>query len=638
MSHQRLRALRASAVTTALAAGLLAVLPVAPATAAAPALAQPAQLGVPSTAETGGITIENSFVSAQGWVKPDDEYPSRIILTSTNLAPTPATVTLTAPAGTDFLGASGPGTHPVTADSITWTATVPAEGTQTLVVEQQADSLAESPELVWRDLSTSAVLTVAATPTDPVLSHGPKVIPPGESYETARYGDRPFPVVPGRLQRPRLPGHPRARPRHRDQRPGSSRARRSTSTRRCRSASSTRTAPSRPTGVADGRLRRVPAPSFDFTPRELPGDTCTGGLTFADSPVPVHGHPGSTRSGSQDGVYQLPGNTAYYGADSNGYGDRLAPASAPAASTPAAAAPASSSTTRRSIADPEIDYSDYDTDKDGVVDFFMAVFAGCGGNGASQLTVVGCAYTDAPYDNVWPHSSSLEFYYTDPDTGLPGYTTDDQLKDLEGRPLWYTDDTYAETTTTDTGDALKVFVRVGPYNVNPETAIDKASVISHEYGHSLGLPDFYSTRQPRDLRRLEPDGHRQVAEHGRVLARRSSAGSCRRCSSPAARSDVDGWTDSKEDTDTIEWQRPDGTPYTLTEGDDGRVQQLRDVRRQAAGPAAARPGRVRQRRHREQDARLVVGVRQRLRLRADRRAQPRPRDPRAGHGGPGQRR
>ena len=104
------------------------------------------------------------------------------------------------------------------------------------------------------------------------------------------------------------------------------------------------------------------------------------------------------------------------------------------------------------IADPEVDYSDYDTDKDGVVDFFMAVFAGCGGNGASQLSAAGCDYTDAPYDNVWPHSSSLEFYYSDPDTGLPGYTTDDQLKDLEGRPLWYTDDTYSEMTTTDTGD------------------------------------------------------------------------------------------------------------------------------------------------------------------------------------------
>ena len=36
-------------------------------------------------------------------------------------------------------------------------------------------------------------------------------------------------------------------------------------------------------------------------------------------------------------------------------------------------------------------------------------------------------------------------------------------------------------------------MRVGPYNVNPESAIEHASVISHEYGHSLGLPDFYST-------------------------------------------------------------------------------------------------------------------------------------------------
>ena len=81
-------------------------------------------------------------------------------------------------------------------------------------------------------------------------------------------------------------------------------------------------------------------------------------------------------------------------------------------------------------------------------------------------------------------------------TGLPGYTTDDQLKNLEGKPLWYTSDAYDPTSTTTTPgpDALKVLVRVGPYNVNPETAIDKASVISHEYGHSLGLPT--STRAP----------------------------------------------------------------------------------------------------------------------------------------------
>ena len=76
----------------------------------------------------------------------------------------------------------------------------------------------------------------------------------------------------------------------------------------------------------------------------------------------------------------------------------------------------------------------------------MAVFAGCGGNGASQLSVLGCPqeYGAAPNDNVWPHSSSLEFYYSDPETGLPGFTTDDQLKDLEGRPLFYAGDGYDE--------------------------------------------------------------------------------------------------------------------------------------------------------------------------------------------------
>ena len=87
------------------------------------------------------------------------------------------------------------------------------------------------------------------------------------------------------------------------------------------------------------------------------------------------------------------------------------------------------------IADPEIDYTDYDTDKDGVVDFFMVVFVGCGGNGASQLSVAPAAprsACDAPYDNIWPHSSSLEFDYPDPATGLPGFTSDDQLHEPRG--------------------------------------------------------------------------------------------------------------------------------------------------------------------------------------------------------------
>ncbi len=220
------------------------------------------------------------------------------------------------------------------------------------------------------------------------------------------------------------------------------------------------------------------------------------------------------------------------------------------------------------ISDPEIDYSDFDTDKDGVVDFFMAVFAGCGGNGASQVPVAICEYAGAPYDNVWPHSSSLEFYYSDPDTGLPGYTTDDQLKNLEGQPLWYTDDNYADMTTEDLGEDLKVYVRVGPYNVNPETAIDKASVISHEYGHSLGLPDFYSTDSKEtygDWNLMATDKSQNIDAFGRqelgwVVPRVLSADTV-----------VNGWNDSKEDIGSIVWQTRNGTPYRLRNGEDGIV-------------------------------------------------------------------
>ena len=211
------------------------------------------------------------------------------------------------------------------------------------------------------------------------------------------------------------------------------------------------------------------------------------------------------------------------------------------------------------IADPEIDYSDYDTDKDGVVDFFMVVFAGCGGNGASQLSVAGCDIDGpagpAPYDNVWPHSSSLEYYYSDEATGLPGFTTDDQLKDLEGQPLWYTDDSRTDMTTTDTGDALKVFVRVGPYNVNPETAIDKASVISHEYGHSLGLPDFYSTGSREtygDWNLMATDKSQNMDAFGR----QELGWVVPEVLEPGTTTSVTGFKDSKQDTGTISWQQP----------------------------------------------------------------------------------
>lgn len=149
-----------------------------------------------------GLEIEDSFVSSVGWVKPGDTYPSRIIVTNRTAAPIAgASVTVTAPTATTFTTASGPGTHPVTDHTVVWSLpSVPAQtgttpGRVTLVLENQAATVAQNPQIVWRDLSTSAALTSVGANTT-VFSHGPKVIPPSENYDTARYGDRPFPVIP----------------------------------------------------------------------------------------------------------------------------------------------------------------------------------------------------------------------------------------------------------------------------------------------------------------------------------------------------------------------------------------------------------------------------------------------------------
>ena len=286
----------------------------------------------------------------------------------------------------------------------------------------------------------------------------------------------------------------------------------------------------RRTGIATADF--TDAPGFDFTPARDPGQHLHRRHDLRRHPGRRATAPRSTPSGSPTASTTCPAT--------------------PSSTAPTPTARRSSTRRRRrapdidsgcgdtgklvcdaaAIADPEIDYSDYDTDKDGVVDFFMVVFAGCGGNGASQLAASPAAPTPTRRTTTSGRTrSSLEFYYTDPVTGLPGYTTDDQLKNLEGQPLWYTDDTYADDdhrptpATPSRSSSASV-----PTTSTPRPRSTRRSVISHEYGHSPRPARLLLHRQPRDLRRLEPDGDRQVAEHGRLLAARSSAGSCPRCS------------------------------------------------------------------------------------------------------------
>lgn len=576
--------LLAAPLAVALAAGLTLLAPTAPAATAAPATApttapaaaQPAALGVPSEVTVGTVRLENSFVSSVGWVKPDQAYPSRMLLTNTGAA-TSATVRVTPPRGTTITGASGGAT--VAPDgSVTWTTTVPAgtvqaPGRATLVLEQRSDTLATTPTLVWRDLSTRATLTVGGTTSPVATAHGPKVIPPGGSYDTARYGDRPFPIVPvqytDRTYQADHTGDDLADVINDPANPGST-------YNLFQEMSLGQLYPEGDVpseGIASAGFDY--APGFDLSLRALPGNTCVGttlaGVQGAPNPLPYMGTPLYPQR-ITDGVYNLPGDTGYYGSDSNGSAVLGSVAGIGALQNIDSGCGDTGKLVHdaAALADPEIDYSDFDTDKDGVVDFFMVVFAGCGGNGASQLSVAGCDYPGLPYDNVWPHSSTLENGYTDPVTGLPGFTTDDQLEDLQGRPLWYRDGTFAPPyTTEDKGDARKVLVRVGPYNVNPETAIDAASVISHEYGHSLGLPDFYSTGS----RETYGDWNLMATDKSQNMDAfsRQELGWVVPEVLDSSRTET-GITDSKQDTDTITWQRPDGTPYTLTEGTDGRVQ------------------------------------------------------------------
>jgi M6 family metalloprotease-like protein len=496
------------------------------------------------TATPDQLVLENSFVSSKGWVKPGDEYPFTVrVLNYQPTAKPGGTVTVTVPDGATLLTPE------------TWTvgdvpaATADGPGVTSKVFTARAKSLTEDPKIVWKDLSATATPSGSATG---VRAHGPKVIPPRGGYDTARYGDRPFPVVPvDYSDRAHGTGSSADKLASKINDPGNP-----GSTFNLYQEMSYGQLFPHGTVPSDGIAARGwrYGPGFGFTKNAAKANTCHG-VTNANLPGDTYQQLQPNRI--QDGWYQLPGSTDYYGDDSNGsaligaLGGVGALQDIDSACGPTGKAVYDAA----QIADPEIDYNDYDTDKDGVVDFFMMVFAGLGGNGDSQLNGT------PPYDNIWPHSSDLQNGYVDPDTGEKGYVSDDQLTDLEGRKLYWTDASRTKQTTDPTS-GIPVHVRVGPYNVNPETAIAKASVISHEYGHSLGLPDYYSTgsRETYGTWMLMAEDHSQDMD---VIGKKELGWLVPRVLEPGQTRTAAGWKDTKVNTHRIDWKQPDGTPYTL---------------------------------------------------------------------------
>jgi immune inhibitor A len=512
-------------------------------------------------ASAPALQLENSFVSSTGWVKPGESYPFRLILTnSTDEWQDNVAITVPAPSGVVFKSARAlkkAGTVTVTASSISWKLSSIATGTTaTLVVDARAKKAGEDSRIVWKDLSSTATLTYdGQTAAVTATSHGPKVIPPVGGFETARYGDKPFPVIPVDFRDRK---HKAARNGEKVSTVINSPDYAGSTFNLYQEMSYGQLFPIGDIPSADIATAKFDyGPGFDFSERDLKKPTCRG-LSLGNQ-TSLYGTP-LYPDRISDGWYQLPGDTEYYGGDYPAF-----------TATPSGIDAACGDTSKLvydavQIADPEINYNDFDTDKDGVVDFVMVLFAGCGGNGGSQLGPVLCE-DGVPYDNPWPHSSSLEGSWSDPVTGLPGYTSDDQLTDLEGTPQCFTSTTYAEhadcAANGGTGkDDLPVYVRVGPYNINPETAVDHASVISHEYGHHLGLPDYYSTAGSvyADLNLMASD----YSQHMTVFSKQELGWVVPQFLQPGQSLNVNNWSEIKNDTGTITWKTPSGQPYTLS--------------------------------------------------------------------------
>ena len=505
------------------------------------------------------LLLENKFVSSLGWVKPGQAYPFRVFVKNfTDEWKNDVSVTIPAPSGVTFTGAralKGAGTVTQTGSTITWR--IPAIATDTsatLVANAQAATTAQDPRIVWKDLSTTATMTYAGGPSSTSESRGPKVIPPAGGFETARYGDKPFPMIPvdfrDRKHKPQRTGEALARVVNSKDHAGSTyNLYQEMSFGQLHPFGSVPSA-----GIASAKFDYEPG--FAFTERDVKKPTCRG-ATLGQA-QPLWGTPAYPER-IKDGWYQLPGDTEYYGGDFPVFSATTIGIDAACGDT------AKMIFDAVAIADPEIDYNEFDSDKDGVVDFTMVVFAGCGGNGGSQLSPVLCEDL-VTYDNPWPHSSTLEATYTDPDTGLAGYTSDDQLQSLENVPQCWKDDSYSEFADCEanggTGrDELPVHVRVGPYNINPETAIDHTSVIAHEYGHHLGLPDFYSGYSAYNEWNLMASDYSQ---HMTVFGKQELGWVVPEFLQPGESRNVTDWEEIKNDTGRIEWRTPNGTPYTLS--------------------------------------------------------------------------
>ena len=130
---------------------------------------------------------------------------------------------------------------------------------------------------------------------------------------------------------------------------------------------------------------------------------------------------------------------------------------------------------------PELNFADYDSDKDGYVDFVYVIYAGKGeADGGDANT-------------IWPHNWEITY-------AVYPYNEDGQYDPVNGTrsSCCYTED-----------DVLIDGVRLSNYAMSSELegggTLSGIGTLCHEFGHVMGLPDFYDTNYADNYKnRLTP--------------------------------------------------------------------------------------------------------------------------------------
>lgn len=497
-------------------------------------------------------SVQARYVTSRGWVQPGETYPFTIKYVATDASTAVLTVRL--PASAYFVSSS----PPPDSSSISQATYDVAGLSGQIVVNARAATLVEDPEVIWKKISATAEL-LADGQTYSSMTNGPRVT----ELESAKFGDRPFPVINVQYQDVKhctAPGVPfseclNAHPVSKVDEVMNSRTSGRSVWQHYNDISLGQLNPQGTVAAAGkGTVPFTGSGQHKFA-RLAPNGACTG-ATQAGPGADGAGTGGQDGRATylnriEDGWYLLPGTQTFYGSDRSGHAlaGALTGVGLLFGIDDACGPTGKLAYDAASLADPDLDYNDFDSDRNGLVDFFEIIFAGDGGHGRT---------TRSGINNVWPHSSSVEYYFSDAN-GQKGYVSNDQLRNLQEQPLWWTDATRTQMTTSNLGDALKVYVRVGPYNVNEERSFDRISVLSHEYGHSLGLPDFYSFGSRSTFGGWELMATDQAQfmtgytrqKLGWIVPQTLTSGEVT-------------LRESKFDTQSIKWRRPDGTPYELS--------------------------------------------------------------------------